>query len=242
MVNNLDAISKKLKPISRVSVVENVTERVLTLISSGEVKPGERLPSEHELSNLLGVGRSSIREALRSLSILGIIEARPGRGTIVAASQPRPPGGDLQRFVMQWGLSDIFEVRVLLESHAALRAAERATNEDIEAIEVAAAALEKKAKAGKSYFSENLNFHLRVADASRNPVLVHSLASIIGSLRDVRETATASQHVLDDIEDHRRILAAIKAKKANAAEGLMRDHLERNVKEIITATGRRRRK
>src|SRR4051794_5078008 len=106
----------KLKPVSRVSVVESVTERVLALITSGEVKPGERLPPEYELAQQLGVGRSSVREALRSLLILGLVEARTGRGTVVMATRPIPSGSDLPRAIMKWGLLDTFEVRILLET------------------------------------------------------------------------------------------------------------------------------
>lgn len=226
----------KLKPVNRVSVVESVTERLLSLISSGKVKPGERLPSEHELAEQLGVGRTSIREALRSLSILGLIEPRAGRGTIVISPLVISLGSDLKKVITQWALLDIFEVRILLETHAAARAARRATPEDIGSIERAALAVEKKAKAGKSYFSENLNFHLRIADASHNPVLAHSLSSMISSLRDVRESATLAQSVQADLDDHRRILGAIRSREPGSAEQAMRLHLERNVGELVGAT------
>lgn len=222
----------KLDPINRVSVVESVTERILTLISSGQVKPGEKLPSEHDLAGKLGVGRSSIREALRSLAIMGVVEAHSGRGTIVLSPGVQSLGNDVQKAITQWGLLDVFEVRLLLESHAAERAARCATDDDMQAITDAARAVEKKARAGKSYFPENLRFHLRIADASGNRFLAYSLNSIIGNLRDVREVATLSLRAQDDVEDHRKIVDAIRARRPSAARKAMRVHLERNAKEI----------
>ncbi|MGE4250253.1 MAG: FadR/GntR family transcriptional regulator [Parvibaculaceae bacterium] len=223
----------KLDPINRVSVVETVTERILSLISSGQVKPGERLPSEHSLAALLGVGRSSIREALRSLAIIGVVESQSGRGTVVLS--PSVAGKDIKAAITEWGLIDIFEVRLLLETDAAERAAQRAGDDDVQAIADAAHAVEKRIAAGKAYFSENVRFHLKIAEASHNPVLAYSLNSIIGNLRDVRELATMHLRSQDDIEDHARILAAIRARDASAAGKAMREHLERNVREITEA-------
>lgn len=218
----------KLPPVNRVSVVESVTERVLTLINSGRINAGERLPSEQELAEQLGVGRSSIREALRSLFVLGLVEARAGRGTIVTSTNAWR-GGDRPKAVVHWGVRDIFEVRILLETRGAERAAMKASEAEIESIAKAAQALERRARTGKGYFSENLVFHMRVAEASHNPVLSYSLSGIIGRLRDVREKATEVQPVEADLEEHRQIIEAIRLRDPSTARDVMRRHLERNI-------------
>ena len=74
-----------LEKVSRVTVVDSVTERLISLITEGHIKPGERLPSEQSLMEQLQVGRSSVREALRGLALVGIVESRPRRGTVVVS-------------------------------------------------------------------------------------------------------------------------------------------------------------
>src|SRR5690349_6320061 len=99
---------------SRVSVVDTVTERLASLISEGHIRPGERLPSEQELMAQLQVGRSSIREAIRRMALIGVLESRHKRGTIVlspVAGVRRHPA----RQLAHWALKDLFAVRAALE-------------------------------------------------------------------------------------------------------------------------------
>ena len=99
-----------LERVSRVSVVDTVTERLASLISEGHIRPGERLPSEQELMTQLQVGRSSVREAIRGLALIGVVETRQKRGTIVLSpvdGAPRHPA----RPLAHWALKDLFAVR-----------------------------------------------------------------------------------------------------------------------------------
>src|SRR5882724_9989686 len=123
-----------LERVSRVSVVDTVTERRASLISEGHIRPGERLPSEQDLMAQLQVGRSSIREAIRGLALIGMVEARQKRGTIVLAPAPDAVRRSPARPLAHWALKDLFAVRAALEGLAAESAAEFATPAELSAI------------------------------------------------------------------------------------------------------------
>ena len=177
----------------------------------------------------------AVREALRSLSVIGIIESRPRRGTTVVSQTGNSFGDDLRNSLTKSGLADVFEVRLLLERHAASRAAQHATPAELDSIAAAADAVERRAKAGRSYFSENARFHLKIAEAAHNPVLAHCLQSIISSLRDVREHANALICGMpeQDIDDHRRILKAIRSHNVGGARRSMEAHLSRTARKLL---------
>ena len=224
----------KLERVSRVSVVDTVTERLASLISEGHIRPGERLPSERELMAQLQVGRSSIREAIRGLALIGMVEARQKRGTIVLspASDALVPG--LARPLAHWALEDLFAVRAALEGLAAELAARAATPAELAAIQRHAASIEERIAQGRSYFSENRAFHLGIAEASHNAVLVNCLSIVIGGLRDVRERMNLIQDGTPsrDIAEHRQIVAALSAGAPAKARRLMEAHLLRAVQHF----------
>jgi GntR family transcriptional regulator, transcriptional repressor for pyruvate dehydrogenase complex len=222
-----------LERVSRVSVVDTVTERLASLISEGHIRPGERLPSEQELMAQLQVGRSSIREAIRGLALIGVVETRQKRGTIVlspVAGAPQHPA----RPLAHWALKDLFAVRAALEGLAAQSAAEAATPVELAAIARHAASIEQRIAQGRSYFSENRALHLAIAEASHNAVLVNCLAIVIGGLRDVRESLHLMQEGTPsrDIAEHRQIVAALHARAPARARRLMEAHLLRAVQHL----------
>lgn len=219
--------SVQLKKVQRVSLVERVTEELLKLIQSGAVKPGETLPTEPELMSMLGVGRSSIREAVSGLATVGILETRPRLGTLVLSPVENHFKTSFTDSIAAWVAADLFEVRALLEGHAAARAAERVTEDQLVVIEKACDAAERKIQSGQQYFEENKRFHLSIAQASRNPVLVATLRQIIGGMREVRERKISQVPTVrdNDVEEHRAIVAAIRIRDANAARLAMERHL-----------------
>lgn len=210
-----------------VSISESVTEHIVSLISEGKIRPGERLPSEHDLMRQLDVGRSSVREAMRGLAMMGIVEAKRRRGTIVISPVSNSFGDRIDQSITYWAVKDLFDVRALLEGQAAATAARMATAEDMKKVEKCALAVEKKIKSGSMYFDDNTKFHLSIATASRNPVLVYCLRSLIGSFRDVR--MQFNRRLIDmperDIKEHRRIVEAIKAGDPQRARRYMRAHM-----------------
>ncbi len=160
--------------------VDKIIRQIKELITSGQLKAGDRLPPERKLSEKLGVGRTSVRDAIKKLEFYGILKTLPQSGTIVAGMGLTALEG-LITDVLKIENSDfvsLVETRVLLETQSAHFAASRRTEEDIENIRVALVNYEEKVKSGEQAMEEDLLFHLKIAEASKNTVL-KSLMMII---------------------------------------------------------------
>ena len=132
-MNQVDAVPGNRKQ----NAGERVAERLTSLIREGWIKPCERLPSEHELMERLGVGRSSVREAIRGLAMAGVVEAKPRRGTIVVSNVVNKLSDSLNRYATYWAMNDLYELRGVMEGHSAAMAARKATPHQIKQIELA---------------------------------------------------------------------------------------------------------
>ncbi len=223
----------RLQRAQRVPLSEFVLEQLLASIRGGKLKPGERLPTEANLSAMLGVGRSSIREALRVLAFMGLIDSKPGRGTVITLQpeSPIPPGQEavaLQRSAMR----DLYEVRRILEGGTAGLAAARATTGDVATLLRAARAVERRVAQGRSYFQANVAFHLAIARASHNHVLTESLRRLLSQIRGFRQRVTDPIPDLParDVAEHRAILAAIQAGDPRRAQILMTRHIDTTIR------------
>ena len=120
-----------VRPVARQSLVEQAAAELARLLAAGHWPIGTRLPGELELGRLLGVGRSTVREAVRSLAAVGMVEARQGAGTFVASASPLTP---LDRRLRRAGVAEVYEVRMALELEAARLAAARRTDADLAAL------------------------------------------------------------------------------------------------------------
>ena len=225
---------KEMKHDTRTSVSDGIVEQMVDLISRDVLKPGDRLPSERELCKRLGVGRSSLREALRSLAVMGIIDGRVGDGTFVSNSNKRY----LEK-TLQWGLlldrkrvQDLIETRLMLESQTAFLAAQRVTPENIEAIEETLRGMETSIEEPEKYLEFDLQFHLTIARSTQNSIL-YSLLSMIrgylqewikGSLAEPSTTQTETRAELSLLE-HQKILDALRKGEANQAQQAMTEHI-----------------
>lgn len=216
-----------LSQVKRTSIVDTVTEKLIALIETGAVKAGETVPKETDLMEQLGVGRSTVREAVRSLVVMGVLESRARRGTIVVSPTINNYADKVQSSVLTWALRDLYEVRALLEGEAAAKAASHVTEVQTENLRKLCAIIEKRIESGKPYFEENRRFHLAVADASRNSVLISTIKSIIGVMREHRERIMREDPAVQpqDTIDHREIVDAIAAGDSDGARDAMRRHL-----------------
>ena len=124
----------EVRPVARQSLVEQAADELARLLAAGHWPIGTRLPGELELGRLLGVGRSTVREAVRSLAAVGMVEARQGAGTFVASASPLTP---LDRRLRRAGVAEVYEVRMALELEAARLAAARRTDADLAALRAA---------------------------------------------------------------------------------------------------------
>lgn len=221
---------RRLKPAYR-----QVADELRTQIIAGALKAGDRLPTEPVLAQMFGVGRNTVREALRVLVSQHLIETTRGvqGGSFVASPEPdrliEDLGGALGMMVMTPRLSvdNLLEARLLLEPEAARLAAIRADDEAAESVTRAAAAVQSDETSGR--FAPHIDFHTTVLMASGNPMLALMLQPISEVLRTrLERTRVENQARWDHIDEcHVDIAAAIRSGDGAVAERLMREHLER---------------
>lgn len=220
--------------IRRNKVYEEVALQLERLILK-KLKPGDKLPSERELAEMLGVSRSSIRDAIRSLELMGLVEPRQGAGTVVcevsAESLISPLSGLLVR--QDQHIAELLDFRKMLEPGLAARAATHASAEEIAEMEAILNRQEEKLRRGEMAVDEDSEFHYSVAVASNNSVVLKLLDILMDLLRETRErTLQVDGRPQKSLAGHRRIFAAIKRHDAEAAKVAMRQHIE-DVEEMV---------
>jgi GntR family transcriptional repressor for pyruvate dehydrogenase complex len=226
----------------RDALPEQIAARMLALIAERRLKPGERLPPERELATTMGVSRSSLREALRALSMLGVTDMRHGHGTYVTALEPagllRPLG--LVLSLSDAGFDDLFEARKLVEPRLAALAAERADAAAVAALQRCLEAAEAVVDDEEAWLRVDLELHGLVSQAARNATLAR-LVDSIGELGIASRLTTVRLRGLrhETLADHRRIVAAIAAGDADAAATAMLAHLENVERRRREASGTR---
>jgi GntR family transcriptional regulator, transcriptional repressor for pyruvate dehydrogenase complex len=220
--------------VKRNKVYEEVARQIERLILK-KLQPGDKLPSERELADTLSVSRSSIRDAIRSLELMGMVEPRQGTGTIVkeisADALVNPLANALKR--KEEAISELLDFRLMLEPHLAARAATHASADEISEMEEILVRQEAKLKRGESAIGEDSEFHYTIALASGNSVVLKVLDTLMDLLRDTRERSLQVEgRPPKSLAGHRRILAAIKKHDSAAAEATMRRHIE-DVEEMV---------
>lgn len=203
------------------------------LILDGELKPGDRLPPERELGELLGVSRVSIREALHELESRGLIDRRPGRGTIVVA--PGERGGALGSALTSLlersddgshELARIMELRAVIEPPIAALAAVRVTDRDVAQLRALVEAMEQETDLER-YAKLDRAFHQSISQYTHNPLLAQLTDLIATQIRPSRRRNLQSpERRLASSLAHRRILDAIAGHDSGAAERAARDHVD----------------
>lgn len=206
-----------------------ITDKIIDLIESKELLPGEKLPSEQELMKELNVGRGTIREAIKSLVSRNIVEIRRGVGTFVAKNTGvvEDPLGFSFINNKKKLVKDSMDVRLLLEPSIARWAARNATDSEILEIIELSKRIEKAILNDEDYSDLDVEFHTKIANSSRNLVvenLIPILNMNIRSLIDVTHAVLREHTILS----HKKIANAIKERDEEMAERLMREHIEIN--------------
>lgn len=231
----------ELKPIKTRKIYEEIIEQIRELVTRGELKPGDRLPSERDLVERLKVSRASIREALSALEMMGLLEVRSGEGTFVRKLKPESVVAPLAWMLsMEKGtVLEILEVRKILEVQAVRLAAERAQQSDLREL---AEALEdmKKEMVNSDLGGEqaDLRFHYAIMRATNNKILIRLMDTISDIMRHMLETSRSklyegkytpallfSEHIL--------IYEAIKNKDPEMASQRLLEHLIGVEEELI---------
>jgi GntR family transcriptional repressor for pyruvate dehydrogenase complex len=228
------AVKSDFELIRRNKVYEEVAKQIERLILK-KLNPGDKLPSERELAEMLKVSRSSIRDAIRSLELMGLVEPRQGAGTIVLETSvdglANPFANALKR--RQELVGEFLDFRKMLEPPLAARAAMHASAEEISEMEEILQRQAEKQSQGEPAVAEDTEFHYSVALASGNSVVLKVLDNLMDLLRDTRERSLQVEgRPQKSLTGHRRILAAIQRHDAEAAKAAMRRHIE-DVEEIV---------
>jgi len=205
-----------------------VVEQLRSLLQSGEFLPGSKLPPERALAVRLGVGRPALREAIKALSILDLLESRRGAGTFVKAqtelSARWPPKPDLDG--THFELLDLLEVRKMFEPRAAWLAATRATQKDLREIESARRTLEAAGDDWQRIVDLDLELHAAIIRAAGNAVLtwIHQMLTP-AMLKSRKVTARSAPDRSRMYRDHNAIVEAILKRQPDLAERAMMEHL-----------------
>lgn len=224
----LEMMQNSEKPLA-----ERVADQIAGLIADNKFQKGEKLPNEFQLAEAVNVGRGTIREAIKILVSRNIVEIRRGLGTFVSEKTglTDDPLGlsfieDKSRLVL-----DLMEVRKMIEPDIAALAAKRASEEDVEKIRQACAAVEEKIYQGKEFVTEDIEFHEVIARSSKNQV-VPNVIPVIHSAIEVQIQVTNAKLTEKTIVTHRAIAEAIAKRNPEAAKEAMQEHMQYNQEHI----------
>ena len=239
----LKPIKSKLRPVSKTSISDEIVDQIMSLIASGDLKPGQRLPSERELCKDFGAGRSSLREALRCLCIVGVLTARVGEGTSVALD-----GGKFLGKIVEWriiteqhDIEDLMQVRIALESVTAASAASRSSEENLTKLQLLLAKMEAAVNDERRFAALDLEFHVTLAAASENFLILDLVSMIRGQLaKALSRVLTLPNARPLTLKEHLVIVNALRRRDPHAASDAMRHHLEAGLKRYHNALGSER--
>jgi GntR family transcriptional regulator, transcriptional repressor for pyruvate dehydrogenase complex len=217
-----------IRPISRATLPQEIVKALTDLIMKGVWKPGDMIPSEKELALRFQVGRSTIREAVKSLAVLGVLEARAGEGSFV-----RETTSELLSGAFRWGLllgernlDDLVDVRVLVEVECTRRAAEQGRAETSQQLAASLKDMRASGTDHEAFMESDTRFHLAIAQAARNPIFENIGATIQSMVRIwYPKTYYIPETKGRTIEEHLAIADAIARHDAAAAAEAMRCHL-----------------
>lgn len=215
-------------PNEKQSLGQLVVSRVLELVRTGNLRPGDRLPPERELIEIFRISRPSLREALRALSILGVIEARHGGGAYVTDLEARTLLAPLDFFLSlsRSNLDDAFESRRVIEVEIVRKAAKNANAGDIANLKTMMDAHSTVSSDPVGFRILDIRFHEKLWVVSGNAVLQRVAYGLYNLGLDVRRRATAERGIIaQSTADHARIVEAISARDPDAAADAMRTHL-----------------
>ncbi len=216
-------------PFSRDMLPERIAARLMTLIAERQLRPGDRLPPERELAAAMQVSRPSLREALRALAMVNIVEIRQGSGTYISSLKPEllVEHLDLVFALDDSTFAELLEARQMLEPGIAAAAARRATEEDLARLR---ACIERAAAAADdpdAFLAADLELHDTITAAAHNRIIARFMASLgrLGMASRGRTVALPGVRARS-LQDHRALVDALERRDEAAAARIMREHLE----------------
>jgi GntR family transcriptional repressor for pyruvate dehydrogenase complex len=225
-------MTQALKPIKPKRIADQVFDQLHDLILKGVFKPGEKIMTERELSESFQVSRTSVRDAINKLVVMGMLEQRQGQGTFISR-----PGGKAHSYMAKVmesqnaTMEDLLEVRMGLECNAAALAAQRARTKDIEFLEMSLREIEEEVRAGHLGSDADTQFHMAIAYATHNPLQIFIMKQfhdfLAFGIKENLFTLYRESRKFETIHDqHTSILAAIKAHDPMRAYMATKRHIE----------------
>jgi len=216
-----------LSPVTRRKLTATVAEQLLTAIR--DLPPGTKVPSERELTRELGVGRSTVREALNGIAMLGIVEIRHGQGVFVTGEAP--PDGEPSAITaaLERGVTNEFiEARLIVEVEVARLAARRRTDEDLARLEAALVEQEERLRGDvDALVHVAAHFNVLLAEAAHNEVLRAMIQSFVALMVERGPRVYQIEGFGEwDLQEHRGLYTAVRDRDADRAAKLMREHIE----------------
>ncbi|WP_438447720.1 FadR/GntR family transcriptional regulator [Gorillibacterium sp. sgz5001074] len=214
-------------------IYELVADQIRDRIQRGEVKPGDRLESVEQLAKRFQVGRSTIREALSALRAMGLVDIRQGEGTFVTGFDLSRLAEPIEDFIMinKKEMLEFFEVRKIIESGAAFMAASKRKQEHLDAMQASLVAMSKATGGDNLGETADANFHMAIAEATGNSVLLRMMNQISDTLRETMKESRRLWLFSEDstlerlYQEHTSIYRAIEEMNPPLAEQLMLAHL-----------------
>lgn len=211
--------------VCKTTVTSAAMEEFMRILIEGSVKPGDKIPTEQELVTMLGVGRSSVREVLAALELIGVIERRAGDGTYITDNF-NSKAFSLIMTIFGQNNPVLFEARKVIEIGLASLAAEKATLADVEQLELYLSEMKANISNQKRFIKIDLKFHLYLATMSQNIFLQNMMLPLTNFLNAWREKSARSQESRERaFAYHTKILGKIKEKDSTGASGAMFEHL-----------------
>jgi GntR family transcriptional repressor for pyruvate dehydrogenase complex len=212
------------------SPVDKIILQLKQLITSGQLKPGDRLPAERQLAEKLGVGRSYVREAILKLEFYGLLKTSPQSGTYVSGLSIKILDNlisDIIKFNKD-DFSALIEARYYIELDAVRLAAQRRTDADVAKLRAALEDYELKIEQGQNAVEEDMLFHIKIAQATKNSVIESMMVVLVPDLikNIVENNICGKDRSRIAINEHRAILKAIAEQDVNAAGNAMAEHLD----------------
>ncbi|MDX2454330.1 FadR/GntR family transcriptional regulator [Desulfosarcina sp.] len=222
----------KLKPIKPKRISDQVFDQLRELIFRGEFKAGEKILTERELAEAFGVSRTSVRDAINKLVVMGLLDQKQGQGTFVRSPESKEKS-ILATMVKSQGasISDLLEVRMGLECNAAAMAASRAVEKDFQFMEKSIEEMQKEVKSGRLGTEADASFHMAIAYATNNPLQVFIMKNFYdflftGIKVNLEGLYKIPSNVDTILEQHTLIYQAIRKGNPEAAHRAMKQHIK----------------
>jgi GntR family transcriptional repressor for pyruvate dehydrogenase complex len=219
-----------LKPIKPKRISDQVFDQLRELILRGELKPGQQITPERELAEVLGVSRTSVRDAINKMVASGLLEQRQGQGTFVCVPGDKKNPVAVAMETQDASLDDLLEVRMGLECNAAAFAARRATEEDIQFLKKSISEMEEEVASNRLGTEADVSFHMAISFATKNPLQVYLMKNFYdflfhGIKENLAQLYKEPGNIDKIIQQHTAIYEAIRSHDADAAFSAMHRHI-----------------